>query len=149
MNGLLIYEFVGTSLLGTILIMLGVILVVNGLRTRAMIRLALAEENASTGAPLEDGTEIQVVDAETAQIRVNQIKDHTLGRLGPFQALIRAKEQESADFFLKGLTIRTALNLAIASFGVANLATATGAALISIGLGTLALGLPLLFWLRP
>ena len=52
MNGLLIYEVVGTSLLGTIVIMLGVILVVNGLRTRAMIRLALAEENASTGAAL-------------------------------------------------------------------------------------------------
>lgn len=149
MSGLLIYEILGTILLGISLIMLGAILVVNGIRTSAMVRLALAEERASTGAPLEDGTEIQVVDARTAQIRVDQIKDHTLGRLGPFQALIRAKEQESADFFLKGLTVRTALNLAIASFGVAKLATATGAALMVMGLGILALGLPLLFWLRP
>lgn len=149
MSGLLLYEVVGVAIIGVGLLTIGTLFVVKGLSTKAMIQAALTEENASTGPPGEDGTEIQVVDAKTAKVRVDQIKAHTLGRLGPFQALVRADDQENADFFLKGLTIRTALNLAIASFGVADMAVGAGVGLMLAGAGTLALGLPLLFWLAP
>ena len=149
MSGLLLYEVVGVTLVGVGLLTIGTVFMVKGLSTKAMVSAALLEENASTGPPSEDGTEIQVVDAKTAKVRADQIKAHTLGRLGPFQALVRADDQENAGFFLQGLTIRTALNLAIASFGVADMAVGGGVGFMLAGTGTLALGLPLLFWLAP
>ena len=149
MDGPLIYGIMGVVLVGVGLLAIGALFVVKGLSTKSMIRAALLEEKASTGPPGEDGIEIQVVDAKTAKLRADQVKAHTLGRLGPFQALVRADDQENADFFLKGLTIRTALNLAIASFGVADMAVGAGVGLMLAGAGTLSLGLPLLFWLAP
>ena len=149
MGGLLAYEVVGVTFVGVGLLTIGAIFVVKGISTKALIRAALVEENVSTGPPVEDVTEIQVVDAKTAKLRADAVKARTLGRLGSYQALVRAGDQENADYFLKGLTIRTALNLAIAGFGVANMAVGAGVGLMLAGAGALALGLPLLFWLSP
>jgi hypothetical protein len=45
--------------------------------------------------------------------------------------------------FLNGLAIRNALNLAIMGYGVTNIALATGVGFMMMGIGAVALGVPL------
>ncbi len=52
------------------------------------------------------------------------------------------------DSYLNGLTLRNSLNMAVMGFGVADLAIGTGAVIILLGIATLGLAVPVLYWAR-
>ena len=60
----------------------------------------------------------------------------------PWQSL--PTEGPTRQWFLNGLTIRTALGVAVMGYGVANIALALGTALVLIGAATLGVGIPLI-----
>ena len=154
MDATTLYGVVGLSSLGTVLGALGLLMVVRGLQTRSEITAALVEENATTprggaggpppeGAPPEPefGPVVPITNAKAARSRVEEIKWRTLGTTGPYQALDR--DDPLRQWFLNGLVIRNALNMAVMGYGVANIAIAAGMALALLGLGAVALGVPL------
>ena len=159
MDATTLYGVVGLSSLGTVLGGMGLFMAVRGLQARAEITAALAEEDATTPrggggpAPVEGaaadaapsapdfGPVVPINNAKAARARVAEIKWRTLGTIGPYQAL--AQDDPQRQWFLNGLVIRNALNMAVMGYGVANIAIAAGAALAFLGLGVVALGVPL------
>ena len=137
--------WIGGLVLGLALLAAGALFVALGLEARATIRDGLAEERAvtSTDAAIPG---VPVVDARTAEMQAEVIKEHTLGRFGPYSEMER--EDPNRDTYLNGLTLRNGLNLGVLAFGVANLAIASGAVIILLGAGTLGVGVPALYWLR-
>ncbi len=135
--------------LGLTFLAIGVFFVVMGLEAKATIRTALAEENVTTSKDaVEFGVPagLLVEDARTAEAQANVIKKHSFDRWGRYSEMDR--DDPNRDSYLKGLTLRNALNLSVLAFGVANLAMGVGAVVIVmgmvfIGVGALALhGLP-------
>ena len=156
MAGIELYGVVGVSVMGVILVALGAFLMFKGFLARLEITAALLEENATTpsgGSPTADapprdhptfdpGIPVQPIrDAETARIRIDEIKFRTLAD-GGFQSL--PVEGDKRQWFLNGLVIRSALGIAIMGYGVSNMAIALGASLILIGGTSLAVGIPLI-----
>ena len=164
MTALAIYATVAIAGLGTALVGLGMFIVVKAMQARAEITATLLEENATTPtsgarrAP-EGGTEdadsekpVGVVfetdvpaqpirDARTARVRIDEITTRTVRAVGPWQSL--PEDPKIRQWFLNGLTIRTALSVAVMGYGVANIALALGAALVLIGAAALGVGIPL------
>ena len=68
---------------------------------------------------------------------------HSFDRYGRYTDMDR--DDPNREAYIRGLTLRNSLNMAVMGFGVANLAIGTGAAIIVLGLGTLSLGVPALF----
>jgi hypothetical protein len=116
---------------GLVLLSAGLFLVVMALRARAQIDAGLRDEAALTGAEA-DIPRVPIVDARTAASQVRLIRSHTVGRYGHYGDLPR--DDPNRDHYLKGLTLRNALNLAILGYGVADLALATGAGMGLTGL---------------
>ncbi len=81
-----------------------------------------------------------VNDAKTAEAEAEVIKEHTFGRYGPYADMER--DDPNRDTYLKGLTLRNALNLAVVGFGVTDLAIGTGAISIVLGLIVGGLAIP-------
>lgn len=157
MSGTAVYGIVGIGGVGGLLILLGMFMVVKGILARAEITAVLLEENATT--PTGSGNPNAVAgaapdapafktdepigpinSARTARIRMEEIKFRTLGVEGPYQQLALERRQ----WFLNGLTIRSALGMAVMGYGVANIAIALGAALVLIGGGAIGVGIPLI-----
>jgi hypothetical protein len=166
-SGIAVYGVTVVSIVGVVLVGLGVFLVIKGLQARAEITAALEEEDATTPsgggprpaqtpsgaaeaasdrppAPVFEVTEpVQPIrSARTAQLRIDEIKTRTLKTVGPYQKL--PVDSPERQWFLNGLTIRNALSLAVMGFGVANLVLATGVALALIGGTFLIAGIPLI-----
>ena len=132
--------------LGLTFLALSTFFVVMGLDAKATIREALAEENVFTakdttlfGVPAG----VLVNDAKTAEAEAEVIKMHSIDRYGLYAEMER--DDPNREAYLKGLTLRNALNLAVMGFGVANLAIGTGAVILLLGTGTLALVVPVLY----
>lgn len=139
--------------MGVVLLGLGAFLVLRGVAARSEITAALLEENATTPAGRRPGAAPDpnapppepIHDARTARIRSDGIKQHTLSKAGPFQQI--PEDHPDRQWFLNGLTIRNALNMAIMGYGVANLAIGAGVAAALMGAAMLALGIPAVLWL--
>lgn len=56
------------------------------------------------------------------------------------------RDDPNRDAYIKGLTLRNSLNMAVMGFGIADLAIGTGAVIIMMGAGTLAFVAPVLFF---
>ncbi len=143
---MVIYSVVAMSIVGVVLLSLGLVMVVKAIRTKRLIQRSLLAEDVSTpgggwrkpGEALPSGSEL-ISDARTAWLRAEGIRE-TTEKLGTFQTLA-ADSPERAQF-LEGLSIRTTLYLVIASYGIANVAIGTGVALMLVGAAMLGIGVP-------
>ncbi len=164
MSGLALYATVAFAGVGTVLMALGAFIIVKAIQARAEITATLLEENATTptggtrrapegaaqdavaekpaGVVFETDVPVQPIrNAATARVRIDEITTRTVRALGPWQSL--PDDPKVRQWFLNGLTIRTALGVAVMGYGVANIALALGAALVIIGAATLGVGIPL------
>ena len=125
--------------LGLGMVVMGALFIIMGLDAKSEIRDSLRQEKVITSkdAPLP---EVLVEDAATAKAQAEAIEEHTFGRFGPYSEMER--DDPNRDTYLKGLTLRNALNLAVVGFGLADLAISTGAMSIVLGLIIGGLALP-------
>ena len=139
------YMVVVVAVLGLVMIGTGAWFITKGFDAKADIEAALLREEVMTG---QDASipGVLVKDAATAQAQQDAIEAHTFGKWGPYSGLDR--EDPNRDVYLKGLTLRNSLNMAIMGFGVADLAIGTGALAILLGLGMTGLAIPVLYVMR-
>ena len=125
--------------IGIAMVVLGGVFMAMGLDAKSDIQAALLKERAITSkdAPIPG---VLVEDVETARAQQDAIEQHTFGRFGPYSGMER--DDPNRDTYLSGLTLRTALNLAVVGFGVADLAIGTGAISIMLGLIIAGLAVP-------
>ena len=125
--------------LGIGMVVLGSIFIVMGLDARGDIREALVKENVITSkdAPIPG---VLVRDADTAKAQAVAIESHTFGRFGPYSSMER--DDPNREAYLKGLTLRNSLNLAVVGFGLTDLAVGLGAVTIVLGLIIAGLAIP-------
>ena len=100
---------------------------------------ALLKERAITSkdAPIPG---VMVEDVATARAQQDAIEKHTFGRFGPYSGMER--DDPNRDVYLKGLTLRNALNLAVLAFGVADMAIGLGGVTIVLGIIVAGLAFP-------
>ena len=127
---------------GLILLGGGTFMVLQGMQTRDMIRDELRAEQITTAADAPRPG-VPVDDAETAQMQADVIKEHTLGRWGPYSELPREDPRRAQ--FIDGVALRTALNMAVMGFRITELAIGAGLIIVLAGVATLALATPGLY----
>jgi hypothetical protein len=130
--------------LGLVLVAAGVYTLVRALDVRAEIRDELRDEQIVTSQDARI-PRVLVQDAATAKAQADVIKEHTLGRWGPFSQLPRDDPRRAQ--FIDGVALRTALNLAVMGFGITDLLLGLGAILLVAGAATVALATPALYFL--
>lgn len=125
------YTLIAAVLIGLGMMSMGTFFVVKGLDAKTEIEMALVKERVVTSndAPIPG---VMVNDAPTARAQQDAIEAHTYGRWGPYSEMDR--EDPNRDSYLKGLTLRNALNMAVMGFGVADLAIGTGVVTVVLGL---------------
>ena len=127
-------------LLGIGMVALGVIFVLMGYGAKSDIREALLKEKVVTGADSAiPGVLVEDV-LVTAKAQQDTIEAHTFGRFGPYSGMER--DDPNRDAYIKGLTLRNALNLAVVGFGVADLAIGIGWVTVVLGLMIAGLAIP-------
>ena len=126
--------------LGVGMIVVGSIFIFMGADAKGEIQEALRKERVITSkdASLPG---VLVEDVATARAQQDVIEDHTFGRFGPYSGMVR--DDPNRDVYLKGLTLRNALNLAVVGFSVGDLAIGLGAVTVVLGLITAGLAIPL------
>ena len=127
-------------ILGIGMISLGGIFIVMGAGAKGDIQEALRKEEVITSkdASLPG---VLVEDVATARAQQNAIEGHTFGSFGPYAGMERG--DPNRDVYLKGLTLRNSLNLAIVGFGLSDLAIGLGAVTIVLGIIIAGLSVPL------
>jgi putative Mn2+ efflux pump MntP len=130
--------------LGLLLLVGGGYMVVQGISVRNEIRDELRDEQIMTS---EDASipGVLVEDEKTARAQADVIKEHTLGTWGPYSELPRDDPRRAQ--FIDGVTLRTALNMAVMGFGVTQLVIGAGLLIVLAGLATLVLATPGLYYL--
>ena len=126
--------------LGVGMIVIGSIFVFMGVDAKGEIQEALRKERVITS---KDATlpGVLVEDVATARAQQDVIEDHTFGRFGPYSGMER--DDPNRDVYIKGLTLRNALNLAVVGFSLGDLAIGLGAVTIVLGLITTGLAIPM------
>ena len=126
-------------LLGAGMTALGIIFIIMGVDAKSDIRAALRQERVITA---KDSAlpGVLVEDVATARAQQDAIEAHTFGRFGPYSGMER--DDPNRDVYVKGLTLRNALNLAIVGLGVGDLAIGVGAVTIVLGLIIAGLAVP-------
>ena len=129
-------------LLGIGMVVLESIFVYMGFDAKGDIKEALRQEKVITS---KDATipGVLVEDAATARAQQDAIEAHTFGRFGPYSGMER--DDPNRDVYLKGLTLRNALNLAAVGFGVGDMAIGLGAVTVVLCLIIGALAVPVHF----
>ena len=136
-------SWIGVALamvLGVGMIVIGSIFIFMGADAKGEIQEALRKERVITS---KDATlpGVLVEDVATARAQQDVIEDHTFGRFGPYSGMER--DDPNRDVYIKGLTLRNALNLAIVGFSLGDLAIGLGAVTIVLGLITTGLAIPM------
>ena len=131
---------VAAIILGIGMVVLGSIFMVMGFAAKGDIREALVRENVITSddAPVPG---VLVQNVETAKAQAVAIESHTFGRFGPYSSMDR--DDPNRETYLKGLTLRNSLNLAVVGFGVADMAVGVGAVTIVLGIIIAGLAVPI------
>lgn len=126
---------------------IGIVFIQQSISVKAVITEGLAEEGQTSQLPVEGEKgyfEGNVVDtAAEAQAVADYILGHMHGENGTdrYNNLPRGSEERAS--YLDGLSLVTSLNLAIAGFGVAQIALASGVVMITTGLALMATGIVL------
>ena len=118
-------------LLGIGMIGVGSLFMVLGFNAKSDIKSALRREQIITSADSAIPG-VQVEDARTAKAQAEAIEGHTFGRWGPYSQMQR--DDPNRATYINGLTLRTALNLAVVGFGVGDMAIGIGAVTIVLGI---------------
>jgi hypothetical protein len=126
-------------LLGVGMVALGVTFILMGYDAKGDIRAALLKEKVITSADSAIPG-VLVEDVRTAKAQQEAIEAHTFGKFGPYSGMER--DDPNRDVYLKGLTLRNALNLSIVGFGVADLAIGVGGVTVVLGLIIAGLAVP-------
>ncbi|MBQ10988.1 MAG: aromatic ring-opening dioxygenase LigA [Planctomyces sp.] len=138
--------WIGALALGLLFIGMGALFMVTALEAKGMIRAALAEENVTTSKDaVKFGVEagVLVTNAATAEAQSEVIKMHSIDRYGLYTEMER--DDPNRATYIKGLTLRNSLNMAVMGFGVADLAMGMGAIIILMGAGTMAFLAPVVY----
>ena len=132
------------AVMGLLLLAAGLFFVIRGMDAKADIREELRAEQVMTS---QDAAipGVLVEDAETAKAQSDVIKDHTLGRWGPYSSLPRDDPRRAS--FIDGVALRTALNMAIMGFGLADMAIGGGIIILIAGAASLVFATPALYML--
>ena len=130
--------------LGLVLVAAGAYTLAQALSVRDQIRDELRDEQIVTSQDARIPG-VLVEDAETARAQADAIKEHTLGRWGPYSQLPREDPRRAQ--YIDGVALRTALNLAVMGFGITDLLVGLGAILIVAGGATVGLATPALYFL--
>ena len=126
-------------LLGMGMVVIGSIFIFMGADAKGDIREALRQERVITASDAALPG-VLVEDVATARAQQDAIEGHTFGRFGPYSGM--EQDDPNRDVYLKGLTLRNALNLAIVGFGVGDMAIGMGAIAIVLGLIITGLAIP-------
>jgi hypothetical protein len=139
------YLWIGGIGVGLLLVAVGIFFVVQAQSARTTTRAALADEGVVTNGDASIPG-VPVTDARTAQAQADVIKTHSIDRYGTYVSMER--DDPNRAVYLDGLTLRNALGLAVLGFGVSDLALVSGLVILVLGVATLGLGVPVLYWLR-
>ncbi len=139
------YMWVVPVLIGLVFVGAGVYMITEGLAAKNEVHDTLVAEQITTS---DDATipGALVESAATARAQEVLIREHTLGEMGPYSGMERDDPQR--ETYLKGVTLRNALNMAVLGFNVSNLVIGIGALVVVIGLTNISVMAPVLFWTR-
>lgn len=126
-------------LLGVGMVTVGTVFILMGSDAKGDIRAALVKEKVITSSD-SALPGVLVEDVATAKAQQDAIEQHTFGRFGPYSGMER--DDPNRDAYLKGLTLRNALNLGIVGFGLADLAIGVGWVTVVLGLIIAGLAVP-------
>jgi len=136
--------WISSAILGALLVIGGGYMVVEGLAVRDEITDELKAEQITTSKDARIPG-VLVDDAETARAQADVIREHTLGTWGPYSELPRDDPRRAQ--FIDGVTLRSALNMAVMGFGVTQLVIGAGVLVLVAGAATLMLATPGLYFL--
>ena len=136
--------WIASGILGLLLLIGGAFMVVQGISVRNEIRDELRDEQITTTQDAEVPG-VLVDDEKSARAQADVIKKHTLGTWGPYSQLPREDPRRAQ--FIDGVTLRTALNMAVMGFGVTQLVIGAGVLVLLAGAATLFLATPGLYFL--
>ena len=118
-------------LVGLGMVVLGAVFIFLGLDAKKDISDALRQEKVITASDSAIPG-VLVEDVRTAKAQQDAIEGHTFGRFGPYSGM--EQDDPNRDVYLKGLTLRNALNLAVVGFGVGDMAVGLGFVTVVLGL---------------
>ena len=131
--------------LGVVFLAAGGYMISQGVSAKNQVKSELIAEQITTSkdAPIPG---VLVNSADTASAQEEAIKEHTLGKWGPYSKL--AQTDPNRATYLNGVTLRTALNLAVMGFKISDLVIGVGAFIVALGAMNIFVLSPVLFWLR-
>ena len=132
-------------IMGFIFIAAGGYMISEGRSAKNDVRAELVAEQVTTSKDASIPNTL-VDDVATARVQEAAITEHTRGKWGPYSQMDR--EDPNRQTYVNGVTLRTALNLAVMGFMVSDLVIGLGAFMIAIGLTNALLLAPVMFWLR-
>jgi hypothetical protein len=136
------YIWIVPVLLGLVFIGAGAYMVSEGMQAKDQVHDALVAEQITTS---DDATipGVLVDSPATARAQEEVIKEHTLGTNGPYSGM--ARDDPNRDSYIKGVTLRTALNQAVIGFKVSDLVIGMGAVVIVLGATNVLLMAPVMY----
>ena len=160
--------WIGALAFGLVFLGLGTFFVVKGLDAKEMITAELAQENVLTSADAESfgvSGGLPVTDARTAKVQADVIEMHTTTidaevlKSGVTTTLHYSEmsrdlfvspeaRTEARNTYLNGLNLRNALNMAVMGYGIADMAIGSGVMIILLGLASVSIAVPALYWAR-
>ncbi len=129
---------VAVMLGGLVSLVIGIVFIAQSVSVKALVTEGLADEGQTSQLPAEGEVgyfEGNVVDtAKEAAVVAEYLLGHMRGDDGNdrYNTLERGSDERAS--YLDGMGLVTALNLAVASFGVAQIALACGVVMITSGL---------------
>lgn len=134
--------WIAVAALGLAFMVAGLFMVSEGMDAKDLVRSRLIAEEITTSssASIPDA---RVDDVATAESQEALITEHTLGSLGPYSSLERGSPERAT--YIDGVTLRTALNIAIMGFKVSDLVIGIGAFVAVVGLANVLLLAPVAY----
>ena len=123
---------------GVIALVFGIVFIAQGFMKSGLITEAMQIEKATYGSA--DGDIDGVIDTSgEAQVMAGVLRDHRMENYGVYTELER--DDPNRETILKAMTMENSLNLAVLSYGVTDIAKASGGFMLVIGLALTATGL--------
>jgi hypothetical protein len=134
-------------LLGLVFIASGGYMIAEGREAKEDVHQALIAEKVVTP---EDATipEALVHDVSTADAQADIIREHSLNTTEGMTYAELDREDPNRDVYLTGVTLRTALNLAVMGFKISDLVVGLGVFMIVVGASNALLLAPAMYWMR-
>lgn len=140
------YLWVVPVILGAVFIAAGAYMFSEGRAAKAEVRAALIAEQVTTPEDASIPSAL-VQDPATAQAQADIILAHSLKSSNGKTYAEMERTDPARATYLNGVTLRTALNLAVMGFKVSDLVMGLGAFVVVVGVTNVALLAPALFWL--